>query len=1250
MTTTIAFANTNDAYLFSGDNAYATALAGPADGVSSVSDTTLFVGQQKSGTPYTIWQAFLQFGYADTAASSTVSGYFRLTSSQVTGTSVSRALEIDKFDWGTLTTADWRTPAQLAALYASPSTKSGVVNSIQSASNLTVRAGYLALTDLDSAATLRYVLNTSRNRLQNTPTGLEYNGFRSADYTGTDTDPALFAAEVLDSMLNRSLGGQVQLSDGSHVYLEHSSANLGNDAFTMKYRTVAGTTTNIVAISDTIGGPIKRGAQSHTIVRDSSDNLFVLYQSDTTNSLQYLVYKKNAGSWLSVRSGKQALSTYDADINNVVAAWHPAGGSLGTLVVLCGHQAGSNSGTEVTYLLLSCDYLVNGTGSLLRGSGNAVGTLIAATSIDGFHNFTNETGTLLDISQSGGTSSNTGFVMSTARHHVLGQNAGQSIARYTLNSSGTGFAEVWNFYDSFTGYSVKDANTKSRVLPVSSTQYVTVNASNTSSRGIVVKHRQQQADQFTVLSEVDLDAQGISTMPAAATLAVSNTWDAIYNPRDNRVWVYYFDATGDGRRLMRTDIDLNTGQAGLQQVEVNATVGATGSSNLAIRVHRGALVGEQVLISVANLSSGTHSMISVADTINVAPSQPTLITRSNFDGTTSALFDWDFHDLNAGDTQSFYQVEIYNNTTGLIAWTSWGAFDNFTRSVTGGWGTADRGGAWTSSGGTVSTDYDTTGNVGRHVHTTRDVFRLSRLPHSVTDSDMTWTVANPVVPTGDSMYTYFRSRINGAGDQYYFARLEFTTSGTAILSVRKRTPSETLLATASTSLTHTAGQAYYVRFVTKGSTLRAKAWRTQDTEPVNWDIQVTDTDLTAAGDIGVRSYVSPTNTNTLPVVLTFDDLYLRDGSSTSNYTLPASGLPNGQDWKWRVKTWDSYVVESPWSDYGFFSTSNTGVVNITDPAIDNDPNIVTANYLIRWSVSNTTQAAYNVVVTRTDTGATLISTGWVTSTDTQYLVVGMASDVEWNVALKIRNASLIESNTANRKITPNYNRPEVPVISFDIEDDLGYIGLNISNPDPVGDRPNPTINEIHRRVYSQSNPNLPYQILGTTDPNGTFLDFTAASGVLYEYRVRAQAGEFFQDSTPTVADRELDLTGVWIHDPADSAVTVRQFVYGKDSRSHAIDTAATVQQFAGRTFPVTDFGEYETEDISISVDIPGGDTHMAEEADLRGFMEMKKTLFLRDNRGRAAYGTMSGFSQSDASWGVTVGFKFGRVSFDIEEV
>src|SRR3546814_3017968 len=65
--------------------------------------------------------------------------------------------------------------------------------------------------------------------------------------------------------------------------------------------------------------------------------------------------------------------------------------------------------------------------------GNADGLLVAATSVDGFNNFPNETGTLMDIS-SASVGSDRGFVMSTARHHVLGTNAGQSIARYTINA------------------------------------------------------------------------------------------------------------------------------------------------------------------------------------------------------------------------------------------------------------------------------------------------------------------------------------------------------------------------------------------------------------------------------------------------------------------------------------------------------------------------------------------------------------------------------------------------------------------------------------------------------------------------------------------------------------------------------------------------------------------------------------------------------------------------------------------------
>lgn len=1042
MTTTIAFANTNDAYLFSGSTSYATALAGPADGVSATDDTTLFIGQQKSGANFTIWQSFLEFGFTPDSNSGPTSAYFRLVSSSVTGTGVSRGLDIATFNYGTLTTADWRTPAQLVSLYNTVKA-SGIAN-IHNASNLTVRAGLFDITQVDSAGTLRYVMSTSRNRLQQTPTGLEYNGFRSADFSGTDSDPALYVAEITNSRLNKSLGYQVQLSDGSHIYGEFESTLFSNAGHTVNHRTAAGV---ITEIGEFTGQEERRGAQTYGVCRDSLNNFYTLNQANGNNVLGGQAFIKGSGNVWSAGGNRQVnLPSYVGDINNVVCTWHPQGGTYGTIVALIGHRAADNVGTALTYALVNCDHLINGSGSFLRGSGNADGLLVAATSVDGYTNFANETGTLMDISAAT-VGSATGFVMSTARHHVLGTNAGQSIARYTLNASGTGFAEVWNFYDSFSGFSTKDANTKSRVLPISETQYVTVNASSSTDFGITVKHRQQQSNQFTVLSDVRLDAQDLTSMPAPTTLAVSNNWDAFYNPLDHKVWVYYFD-TADGNRLMRTHVDLNTGQAGADEIEVNATVGVTGSSNLAIRVHRHHTTGEQVLITVANRTSGgTHSSIYVADTINVAPSQPTLLTRDNYDADTAGVFDWNFIDLNAGDSQSAYRLQIDNATTGATA------FD---------------------SGKVVSTD-------------------------------------------------------------------------------------------------------------------------------------------------------------------TF-------------HTLTASTLANEEDWRWRVMVWDSEDVESPWSDYGFFTTSASGSVNITDPATDNDPDIVTANYLVVWEVTGTTQDDYRVVVTRTDTGATLVNTDWVNSAATQYLVEGMLSDIEWQVAVTVRDVANVESNTALRLITPNYNAPEVPIVSFDIEDDGGYIQLNITNPEPVGDRPNPTTNEIHRRVYSATNPDGLYQVVGEADPNGTFKDFTAASGVLYEYRVRAIAGEFFTDSTPAVADSELELQGIWLHDPADDEVTVRQFLYGKDNRSTSLDTKGTVQQFAGRTFPVTDFGEHEEEDISATVDIPHGPTHRTEEADLRAFMEMKKTLFFRDNRGRACYGTMSGYQQSDQAWGVTVGFKFGRVSYDIEEV
>lgn len=897
MTTTIVFAATSDNYLSSGGtSSYSDALSGTNLITAASGDTSMFFGQRLESGNYNIWQTFVEFPYSAAADSLPVGAYYRVTSSSATGTSVIRRMEVQTYDWGsTVDTGDWRTPGQLSL---SNDNMVAHVNDIQDATvGQHMRAGLEPLTIADTSATLRYVINSSNNRQQQSPSGLEYNGLRSADYSGTVWDPVFLVAATTDHLLNRSLGAQVQLSDGTHALIRFQ--DVAADESTNEFVHHDGATARII---DTFSGQTedRRGAQCYAMARDSSDNVYVINQSSTHNTLNCRVFRKQSGhNWATGDLHQARLPTYDGDINQVALTWHPQGGSRGTLVCIVGHAPVQNAGTPLSYALVDCDHLFAGHASsdpTLRDSGNAEGVLVDRTAPAGFNSYPNEASTLLDVTAAS-VGSDRGFLVCTNRKQTLGQRNAQSIGRYRLNSSGTGFVSTARTTDSTSGFSVKDADAKSRVLPISASQFATVNASDSDDFGVVVKHRQSSADSsdFVTLADARLDTQNLTTMPAPSTLATSSAWDAVYNPLDNRVWVYYFD-TADGNRLMRTHVDLNTGESGQDEMEVNATVGATGSTNHAIRVHRHHLVGEKVLLSVANEDGGTHSLLFVTDRLNAPPDQPSLIPEPNYDADEDATFEWTFQDPNTVDAQTAFELEIDNASTGASAYRS----------------------------GKVS-------------------------------------------------------------------------------------------------------------------------------------------------------------------------------SATESHTVTGGTLTNGNDYRWRVRAYDETDEVSPWSNYSTFTTSNSGSVTITDPSVDNDPDILTANYAIAWNVTGATQEEYRVVVVRSDTGAELVNTGWVTSTDTTYEITGMASDVEYEVQVTIRDTG-VESNTATRLITPDYETPEQPVVTTSVHSTGGYILVSVENPMPQGDRPNPTANDVYRREADSGDD---WVRLARIDPNSSHRDYTAASGVTYSYMARA---------------------------------------------------------------------------------------------------------------------------------------------------
>lgn len=142
----------------------------------------------------------------------------------------------------------------------------------------------------------------------------------------------------------------------------------------------------------------------------------------------------------------------------------------------------------------------------------------------------------------------------------------------------------------------------------------------------------------------------------------------------------------------------------------------------------------------------------------------------------------------------------------------------------------------------------------------------------------------------------------------------------------------------------------------------------------------------------------------------------------------------------------------------------------------------------------------------------------------------------------------------------------------------------------------------------------------------------------------------FSDSSPATADDELSLEALWIHDPSDAQNTIKQFRFGRDTRSFEIDVGGKEQVFAGRRFPVVDYGEHQKNSFSIGVQILNGPDYNDDRQTLRDFVESKKTLVFRDNRGHAVFGTVSSLSEDHDSWGSSFKFTVIRVHREITEI
>ncbi|MER8219687.1 hypothetical protein ABTZ58_03635 [Streptomyces sp. NPDC094143] len=199
-------------------------------------------------------------------------------------------------------------------------------------------------------------------------------------------------------------------------------------------------------------------------------------------------------------------------------------------------------------------------------------------------------------------------------------------------------------------------------------------------------------------------------------------------------------------------------------------------------------------------------------------------------------------------------------------------WDTFGRTVANAWGTANSGQAWTVLG--AAADYAVGSGYASATLPTTGIAHLGLLPAPSADVDLIVDVAVSVLPTGASLFTGPIARALD-NNNLYQCRIEVTTAAAVVMSLRKRvTGTETQLGAFTAPFTAVAGTFYRVRMQLSGSALKAKLWPVTADEPGNWHLQVTDTSLTAANQIGIRGFSNTGNTNVSPQ-LRFDNFHLR---------------------------------------------------------------------------------------------------------------------------------------------------------------------------------------------------------------------------------------------------------------------------------------------------------------------------------------------------------------------------------------
>ena len=320
------------------------------------------------------------------------------------------------------------------------------------------------------------------------------------------------------------------------------------------------------------------------------------------------------------------------------------------------------------------------------------------------------------------------------------------------------------------------------------------------------------------------------------------------------------------------------------------------------------------------------------------------------------------------------------------------------------------------------------------------------------------------------------------------------------------------------------------------------------------------------------------------------------GSATQT-TIPADTLPLGNLY-WRVRTYNTDGEAGSWSDpAAIVVTGTTPTPQITTILPDARP-------VVAWSVSS--QQAYQVQILQA--GTVLVDSGESYGTNWRWTSPDYLFNGPYTAQVRVKSTNGRWSSWAQQDFV--ISAPPLPVPQATYTPKAGYLEISVSN---LAD---------YTAVFLLLDGNPIAKI-----EESPYLDWTA--GVSGMYQVRGVNGqESFSDSPGTQAGCLID-KGCLLSKSSDLENPLSLFSRREEPVSYESDFGfiGTLLRFAGRTYPVAEFSEFDEESVSISFSA----TQVEDWLRAKSMIGSKETLLFRDKYGARLWGVFTELSASKDS-------------------